>query len=346
MATLAANGSSQFSPAERPAILAALEEFTNALAIYHSTLRKPAEHDNDILGECLPLDTENLKVLNPEEIIKIQDVKERAISKKIYENSLYMRKIMEKLKEEIREQGTFDVLTKEIEEIMVRQKEEETLLEEQERLRKTAAELQKTMTEKKLANEQEKRRILNELAEEQRNVEKLKLIADAKLKYITEWGEARCEQNSLRCDMEIEKLEKILNNWRIREKNKQRVHAELTKFLTQDIGSLEKKTNEWEERYAREKETHEKEIRQLHIEIETRRKELDELKEEYHHNREFIDTYLAKKETLQREKERQELMQKNGIKIQAWWRGVMVRRKLGPYRPVEKKKKRQAKTKK
>lgn len=58
MATLAANGSSQFSPAERPAILAALEEFTNALAIYHSTLRKPAEHDNDILGECLPLDTE------------------------------------------------------------------------------------------------------------------------------------------------------------------------------------------------------------------------------------------------------------------------------------------------
>lgn len=71
---------------------------------------------------------------------------------------------------------------------------------------------------------------------QQRNVEKLKLIADAKLKYITEWGEARCEQNSLRCDMEIEKLEKILNNWRIREKNKQRVHAELTKFMTQDIG--------------------------------------------------------------------------------------------------------------
>ena len=58
MATLAADGSSRFSPAERPAILAALEEFTNALAIYHSTLRKPTEHDNDILVDCLPLDTE------------------------------------------------------------------------------------------------------------------------------------------------------------------------------------------------------------------------------------------------------------------------------------------------
>ncbi|KOX70078.1 hypothetical protein WN51_04595 [Melipona quadrifasciata] len=274
MATLAADGSSRFSPAERPAILAALEEFTNALAIYHGTLRKPTEHDNDILVDCLPLDTEYLKVLNPEEIIRIQDAKERAISKKIYENRLeecrndaclYMRKIMEKLKEEIREHGTFEVLTKEIEEIMTRQKEEEALLEEQERLRNAAAELQKTIAEKKLANEQEKRRILNELSEEQ---------------YVTEWEKARYEQNSLSCDMEVEKLEKILNKWRIREKNEQRVHAELTKFLTQETASLEEKSKEWEERYVREKETYQKEIRQLRTEIETRRKELDELEEE------------------------------------------------------------------
>lgn len=65
-------------------------------------------------------------------------------------------------------------------------------------------------------------------------MEKLKLIADTVLEYVTEWGRARCEQNSLHCDMEIEKLKGILNNWRVREKNKERVHAELTKFLTQD----------------------------------------------------------------------------------------------------------------
>ncbi|KAK1128758.1 hypothetical protein K0M31_019910 [Melipona bicolor] len=194
--------------------------------------------------------------------------------------SLYMKKIMEKLKEEIREHGTFEVLTKEIEEIMTRQKEEEALLEEQEKLRNAAAELQKTIAEKKLANEQEKRRILNELSEEQRNVEKLKLIADTELEYVTEWEKARYEQNSLSCDMEVEKLEKILNKWRIREKNEQRVHAELTKFLTQETALLEEKSKEWEERYVREKETYQKEIRQLRIEIETRRKELDELEEE------------------------------------------------------------------
>lgn len=66
-------------------------------------------------------------------------------------------------------------------------------------------------------------------------MEKLKLISNVKLDYVTEWEKARYEQNLLRCDMEIEKLEKMLKDRRVREKNERRVHAELTKFLTQEI---------------------------------------------------------------------------------------------------------------
>lgn len=65
-------------------------------------------------------------------------------------------------------------------------------------------------------------------------MEKLKLISNMELDYVTEWEKARYEQNSLRCNMEIEKLEKMLKDQRVREKNERRVHAELTKFLTQE----------------------------------------------------------------------------------------------------------------
>lgn len=58
MATLPANDSLPFSPLERKRILALLEEFTSALAIYHNALKKPAKHDNDISIDCLPIDTE------------------------------------------------------------------------------------------------------------------------------------------------------------------------------------------------------------------------------------------------------------------------------------------------
>ncbi|XP_061931325.1 dynein regulatory complex protein 9 isoform X2 [Apis cerana] len=297
---MATNDSSRFSPAERPVILAALEEFTNALAIHRSTLRKPTR-ENDILTDCLSLENDDLKAINPK-IIEIDDVRERAASKKIYEDSLRMERIMEELKIEIRERGTFELLTEEIEKIVAREKEEEHLFKEREKLKRITEKLQRIIDGRKIVNEQEKIRILNELSKEQDNVEKLKLISNVKLDYVTEWEKARYEQNLLRCDMEIEKLEKMLKDRRVREKNERRVHAELTKFLTQETA--------------------------------------------YQCNQKFINTYLAEKEALKKEKERWKHMQKSAIKIQAWWRGVMVRRKLGPYRLTEKKKKRPAKTKK
>lgn len=74
---------------------------------------------------------------------------------------------MEGLKKEIREQGTFEILTKEIEKIVRREEKAEALLEEEEKVKRTVAELREIIAERKVANEQEKRRILNELSEEQ-----------------------------------------------------------------------------------------------------------------------------------------------------------------------------------
>lgn len=81
--------------------------------------------------------------------------------------SLYIKKVMEDLKEEIRKYGTFELLTKEIERITFRKKEEEASIQQQEELRKTVAELQKIIADEKIANEEKKKSILYELSEEQ-----------------------------------------------------------------------------------------------------------------------------------------------------------------------------------
>ncbi|XP_026669378.1 dynein regulatory complex protein 9 [Ceratina calcarata] len=331
----------RFSINERPTILAKLEEFTNVLAIYHGTLEESVPSHDDLL-DCLTLDTDDFQTVDDGEI---KEARERVVRRRIYENSLYMMNVMEELKAEISEEGTFTILSTEIDKITTREEEMGVLLSEQETLRNAVAELQNAVAGEKSTNEGERKRMLNELAEAQRNVEKLKLIADAELEYVTEWEKTRYEQSSLRRDMEIEKFEKILNERRTREKNQLTVHGELTKFLILDTAAIEERTREWEERYVGEKEAYKKEILRLRIEIETVQKKLDELEQEYRCNQEFIDAYLAEKEAVERARERRERMEKSAIKIQAWWRGVMVRRKLGPYRPAEKKKKR-PKTKK
>ena len=66
---------------------------------------------------------------------------------------------------------------------------------------------------------------------------------------------------------------------------------------------------------------------------------------QYESRQAFIDTYFAEKEAIREKKKHEEHVRNSLIKIQAWWKGTMVRRKLGPYRP-EDRKKRAAKTKK
>ncbi|XP_054002320.1 uncharacterized protein LOC128889043 [Hylaeus anthracinus] len=213
MATLATNGSSRMSPAERVAILAALEEYANALAIYHSTLKKPAGRDNDIPVDCVYSEADDLEIsdvqLGPDDIAGIERTK--AAFTELYEDSKVL-----------------------VESLIAHEKEETSLLAESDKLEEVGAQLEKMFNDEKIAIEEKKKRVLNELAEEQRDIEKLKLIADAEFEYVTAWETARYEQNVLRGEMEIEKLERILNDWRVREKNEERVHDELTKFLTRE----------------------------------------------------------------------------------------------------------------
>jgi hypothetical protein len=67
---------------------------------------------------------------------------------------------------------------------------------------------------------------------------------------------------------------------------------------------------------------------------------------QYARKQEFIDGCLADKEAVRKKREHEDYMRGRAIRIQAWWRGVMVRRKLGPYRPEDKKRKRPTKAKK
>jgi hypothetical protein len=59
----------------------------------------------------------------------------------------------------------------------------------------------------------------------------------------------------------------------------------------------------------------------------------------------FVREELERRERLRKAKERMQLEIKTAIKIQAWWRMIMVRRNLGPFRkrrakPVKQQKRR------
>lgn len=53
---------------------------------------------------------------------------------------------------------------------------------------------------------------------------------------------------------------------------------------------------------------------------------------QYNFRFKLMDEYLADKECRKKEYEHHQFLQVEATKIQAWWRGVMVRRYIGPFR--------------
>lgn len=53
---------------------------------------------------------------------------------------------------------------------------------------------------------------------------------------------------------------------------------------------------------------------------------------QYNERKEKIEAYLEYKEKKRLEEEFLENLNKSATKIQAWWKGVMVRQGFGPYR--------------
>ncbi|EZA51694.1 IQ domain-containing protein G [Ooceraea biroi] len=220
------------------------------------------------------------------------------------------------------------------------------LTEENERIRTIATELQRAIVDKKASNEKEEERLTGRLTSMRDETERLKLIKDVEMRYVRAWEKARREQNVLRYELEMDERQETLNDHRICERNENCVNGALTRYQTRRMAFIKNRIEQWRQRYDREGEMHEKQICKVRNEIEDARKYLEKLTTEYRSNQQFIDTYLAEQAALKRQKEHEVHVERSTIRIQAWWRGIMVRRKLGPYRPEEKKKKRAIKTKK
>ncbi|XP_034944302.1 dynein regulatory complex protein 9 [Chelonus insularis] len=154
------------------------------------------------------------------------------------------------------------------------------------------------------------------------------------------------EQICLRCMLTIERLNKILDDFANREKNEQLITLEIETFIKEKISCNDRAIKYWQQRYDEEMQMYKTKNGTLEEGLKAKQETLKQLETTYADRQAFIDKYLKEKELNRIQREREEYKQKCIIKIQSWWRGTMVRKKLGPYRLDDKKKKRPNKPKK
>lgn len=184
-----------------------------------------------------------------------------------------------------------------------------------------------------------------EIAKCKDEIETILFDNTVKKRYIENWENARIEQGFMVCDKnETEQLD-IINKYKSEIEKEIRINSELVSYILENQKDIEEGIDNWTRRYETELEERQTEIQVLKDRREEQQKRYEEMLRTYDEHAQAITEYLALKERKRLEGIRNAKRLDASIRIQAWWRGLMVRLQLGPFNPKKKKKKGKGKKK-
>lgn len=223
--------------------------------------------------------------------------------------------------------------------------EEETLLE-------TAENSQRIIEDTKNRYEAERLDNIRTIDETDAKIQNIRFKAEdfniygqLEVQYFERWEKTRMEQNTMKCDEKENYYRTIINESEEKILSENRCHKELEKYFDEMRYDYLEEIQQWMKKYDDETEQREGDILTLRSELEKIGEEKKVAMETYEKRQAEIDDWLRYKKV----KEEKELQRQkeiwSAVRIQAWWRGVMVRKKLGPYKPKKKGKNDQKKKK-
>ncbi|XP_039296802.1 dynein regulatory complex protein 9 isoform X4 [Nilaparvata lugens] len=157
---------------------------------------------------------------------------------------------------------------------------------------------------------------------------------EVEIKYTEKWEAARAEQNLTIASIEEARLTKMLRVLQYRIDFEERVHTEITMYLEQTtlVKKFEEDLKAWMQKYDEQMNLYDRELLDIKEKRGIQLEKLNSLTKKFHDHARKIKEYKHEKEERIRESALKEHLNKTTTKIQAWWRGVMVRRHLGPYK--------------
>ncbi|KAL0819877.1 hypothetical protein ABMA28_007894 [Loxostege sticticalis] len=163
------------------------------------------------------------------------------------------------------------------------------------------------------------------------------LNAEVRSRYALNWQRARVEQNAQLIKSKENGPCQVIEFYKQKTDHEQRVHTEVELLTTIAINETLQKVESWMDKYDTDMEAIDIRIQRMknkHISTLERRQGLEEKLEKH---AQLIKQWLDFKEARENARLYREKMNNAAIVVQAWWRGLLVRNQLGPYKPLPKK---------
>ncbi|XP_069753267.1 dynein regulatory complex protein 9 isoform X2 [Narcine bancroftii] len=238
---------------------------------------------------------------------------------------------------ELQFSGTYltllDVLETEKKKKMIMQN---AIIKEEEGRRKIKAlknQLQNLQKEKE-AEQQSKNEMIAHLKDQ---VQEMKAKTSMEGKYMKKNAELQVQQTQKKCASEENKLKEEIQLLKSKIEQENQIHLEIERFLRQNQAELEEKLEFWMEKYDKDIEANQNALISLKSSKTSNLQRLREYSEKYlTYERVIIEDRIEREnECKRRTQEEKEF--RSIIKLQSWWRGVMVRRGIGIYKNIKKK---------
>ncbi|XP_074070824.1 dynein regulatory complex protein 9 isoform X2 [Macrotis lagotis] len=252
--------------------------------------------------------------------------------RKIQGDSGYASQILGDTKKEMESVGTFTSLLKALD----REKEKKTnfceIIAREEKARKQIKSLQKELYDIKKDRQAEKRGRNEYIAHLKDQLQELKAKTNMESRYVKKNTNLQIAQTQKKCSKDEEALLEEIEKLKLKIDEEVQVHLEVEAFLKKEQQKLEEKLEYWMEKYDKDTEMKQNELNSLKSAKASDLATLQDLAKQIREFEQVITEDRLEKEKARKKIEQDELELKTVIKLQAWWRGTMVRRELGYFK--------------
>ena len=305
---------------------AVVEDAVDQLAIVSATFGPvPETHFNDMKSS---LESLLIKLSEQEDGIGAgaSDIKQLQCE------TAYLQKVLETCISEVYEHGEVPCLERAVEAYKKRLSEKDDIIIKEEEVKTDIDHLAKELESLKATEVETRKKEMRKIAQLKDSYLDTRRRAGSEESYILR--QEQVKESERRTDLQLE--EQNLNN-RIKDlemdiEHEERVTTEVESFLRDQHLEFSTKLTEWTQKFEEDTQSKKEELEAV---IERRAEMLEQLKTQSqvcNDTEKFVIRVKAEKERLRQAKELELKREKSAVKIQAWWRGLMVRCCLGQFR--------------
>lgn len=194
-----------------------------------------------------------------------------------------------------------------------------------ERVKQLKAEIQRVKEAKEL-DVHERNELIAQLKDQRQET---RVRTQMETDYIGRSAQVAVQMANKRKDMTKADLEAKISELKKQIEEEKRVHSELETFLKRSHAKLATQLDEWSDKFDQDNEAKQQELEKMRDKRAQDLARLQDLTETYNEYDRVVAQDRKKKLKMQEDAQRSVRELAAAIRIQAWWRGIIVRNKLG-----------------